>query len=132
MDVSVVIPSYNSKKFLKQTLESANKQEFEGKFEILVIDDCSTDGSFEFAQSLAEKYSNIKVYQTPTNGGGPAWARNLGVKKANGKYVSFLDADDLWHPNKIQKQFELAEKSGCQFISTKKYIFPENSIFSLH
>jgi glycosyltransferase involved in cell wall biosynthesis len=89
---SVVIPTYNRRELLRQTLESVWKQAFED-FEVIVVDDGSTDGTLEELRSLG---SRVGVLQQANRG--PGAARNLGVTRARGEYLAFLDSDDLWFP----------------------------------
>jgi glycosyltransferase involved in cell wall biosynthesis len=103
--VSVVIPLFNKEKFILSTLASVVNQSYKN-IELLIIDDSSSDGSFktasEFLNEHSGRFSNI-VLQSRANTG-QASARNDGIKLAKGKYVAFLDADDIWHPEKIRKQ----------------------------
>ena len=97
--VSVIIPSYNDRPFLSMALDSIKKQTFED-YEIIVVDDGSTDGTAEWlAQSNNPK---LRILRQPNQG--PSSARNLGITHAKGEYIAFLDADDLWHPTKLEKQ----------------------------
>ncbi|MGI8640394.1 MAG: glycosyltransferase family 2 protein [Pyrinomonadaceae bacterium] len=99
--VSVVIPAYNAAKTLEATVRSVFEQTVQD-FEIIIIDDGSKDNTVEVAQSIAEQDSRVKVLSQP-NGGASA-ARNTGIKAGKGKYVAFLDADDLWLPHKLERQ----------------------------
>jgi glycosyltransferase involved in cell wall biosynthesis len=99
--VSVIIPAYNAEVFLERTLRSAINQTHKA-IEILVIDDGSVDGTRAIADRHALADQRIQVISTENRG--VAAARNLGISKATGEYVAFLDADDLWHPTKIEKQ----------------------------
>ncbi|MFO1520296.1 MAG: glycosyltransferase family A protein [bacterium] len=94
--VSVVIPVYNGEKFLSETLKSVFAQDY-GFFEVVVVDDGSTDRSAEIAQSFPAKY----VRQANQ---GHAVAKNRGVEESKGEMLAFLDADDLWHPSKLTVQ----------------------------
>lgn len=97
--VSVVIPTYNSVKFVTEAIDSVLAQTFTD-FEILVIDDGSKD---ETREVLAEKYGKLIRYLYKENGG-VSTARNFGIENAKGKYIAFLDADDIWLPEKLEKQ----------------------------
>ncbi len=99
--ISVVIPVYNAESYLAQALESVARQTCT-TIEILVIDDGSTDRSEEVAQGYPD--SRIRVVRQPN--GGPAAARNHGVRLARGDFLAFLDADDLWEPLKLEVQLE--------------------------
>ena len=107
--VSVIIPAYNAAAFLQRTVECAAKQTYKN-LEIIIVDDGSTDDTAVIARHCAEKFDNIKYYYKKN--GGVASARNYGIEIAQGYYVAFLDADDLWHPSKIASQVSALEQSG--------------------
>ncbi len=100
--VSIIIPVYNSEKYLSETVESAINQTWQNK-EIIIVDDGSTDHSL----LVAKGYENemVKVFQQENKGASAA--RNKGLREAKGDYIQFLDADDLLHPNKIKNQVKL-------------------------
>lgn len=104
--VSVIIPTYNSAHFIIEAVDSVLAQTFT-EFEILVIDDGSTDNTKEV---LAEKYGDSIQYFYKENGG-VSKARNFGIENAKGKYVAFLDSDDAWIPEKLEKQILALEKN---------------------
>ena len=93
--VSIVIPMYNVYPYIKKTLESVVNQTYKN-IEVIIVDDKSTDQSREIAEEFAAKYEFIRIFETPSGKKGPAVARNLGLKKARGEYVVFLDGDDYW------------------------------------
>ncbi len=101
--VSIVIPAFNAAPFIERTLRSASAQAH-AALEILVIDDGSTDNTPALVERLAASDARIALFRKPN--GGVASARNLGLQQARGEWVSFLDADDLWHPNKVARQLE--------------------------
>ena len=103
--VSIVIPFYSGKEWLDEALKSVLQQNYSNK-EILVIN----DGSKEDIDDLKKKYSDNVKFQEKENGG-PATARNLGIEIATGKYIAFLDSDDLWLPGKLETQVETMEKN---------------------
>ncbi len=111
---SVIIPAYNAEKYIEATLESVRVQSFPD-FECIVVDDCSADGTKELVRRfcgadarfrLLENEKNLKV----------AGTRNRGVAAARGKYVAFLDSDDLFLPDKLEAQISLAEEEGYAFV----------------
>jgi teichuronic acid biosynthesis glycosyltransferase TuaG len=106
--ISVIIPSYNSNKFIRETVESVLNQTYKN-FEIIVVDDESTDNTVSILEDLSKKDKRITYYQIPHNGR-PSVPRNYGVEKSNGKYIAFLDADDIWVKNKLEKQIAEFEK----------------------
>ena len=115
--VSVVIPSYNSARYVVTAIESVLAQTFKD-YEILVVDDGSTDDTKE----VLSKYGDSIRYLYKPNGGVSS-ARNYGIEKATGKYVALLDADDFWMPEKLAKQIavlEADENIGLCYASTEK------------
>ena len=91
--VSIITPNYNSEKFIEETIASVQAQNY-SYWEMLITDDGSTDNSFEIINKICEKDSRIKLFSIKN--AGPAVARNNSIKHAKGKYLAFLDSDDLW------------------------------------
>lgn len=108
--VSIITPLFNASNVLEQTYKSVTNQLFKD-FEWIIVDDKSSDDSFLLAAKLARQDSRIIVLQVSKNGG-TAKARNFGLKHASGKYVTFLDADDLLDPNYLKEQVKFIEKNG--------------------
>lgn len=109
--VSVIIPVYNGEKYLKEAIESVLNQTFQD-FELIIVDDCSTDGSYKIIDAFAQKYpKKIKVIKHSKNKGCPAASRNTGIKHAKGRYIAFLDQDDIWRSDKLEKQIKVIEQS---------------------
>ena len=100
--VSIITPAYNCKNTIKGTYDSVLSQTFKD-WEWIIVDDCSKDDSFSLLKELEKKEKRIIVLQTPKNGGSAA-ARNIALKHATGKYVTFLDSDDVIDPNYIEEQ----------------------------
>ena len=107
---SIITPAYNCEKWFKETFESVLKQSFKD-FEWIIIDDCSTDNSYELISDLIKEHSNFKLLQCEKNSGS-AVARNIGLKNASGKYVTFLDSDDLLDPNYLEEQVKFIKDNG--------------------
>ncbi len=103
--VSIIIPTYNSSLFIKRTIESVIDQTFKD-WELLIADDCSTDETFKIVEEIAKENNKIKIFKTPKNSGGPALSKNIAMEKAQGEYIAFLDHDDEWLPEKLEKQIE--------------------------
>jgi len=129
--VSVVIPLHNDKETLRRAIDSAVGQTF--LHEIIVVDDCSTDDSYDFALSLIAEYPLLKLIRASRNGG-PAIARNLGAKSATGEFLCFLDADDEFLANYFSEIIPLfakkpemhAIKVGMVFFDpVKGYVLPD-------
>lgn len=114
--VSIIMPNYNCGKFIKETIESVIKQTYTN-WEILFVDDCSTDNSLEIAKSFNDE--RIKIFCNETNSGA-AVSRNRALREASGKWIAFLDSDDIWVSDKLEKQVAFMEKNGC-FFSYAKY-----------
>lgn len=110
--VSVIMPAYNASGYIAESIRSVQQQSFED-WELLVIDDASKDGTSEIVEALRAKDSRIKLHVLPTNQGA-GFSRNIGIKAATGDYISFLDADDLWKPHKIQTQLDLMKNENVQ------------------
>ena len=110
IDVSIIIPLYNKEHFIIDTLKGIRAQDFEN-WECIIIDDGSTDGSLKVVTDFCNAHSgNWKIYSVPN--GGQTKARNVGISHATGRYLAFLDADDLWVTNKLSKQFEYLEANN--------------------
>lgn len=112
--VSVVIPMYNSSKYITPTIMSALNQTYKD-IEVLVIDDCSKDNSIEVVEGLSKKDARVRCIPQGKNGGA-AVARNRGLKEAKGRFIAFLDSDDLWAPDKIERQLALMEEKNAVFV----------------
>lgn len=97
--VTVVIPTYNAELYMEKCLQSVLNQTYKN-IEILVVDDCSKDNTNLYIKNLRNK--KVKLLKTKKNSGGPAVPRNIGISKAKGKYIAFLDQDDLWEPKKLE------------------------------
>lgn len=93
MDLSIIIPIYNVEEYLTESLESVRKNIEQLQAEVFLIDDGSTDGSTEIAKFYAESCEKFKYYRTENTG--PSCARNLAISMASGKYMYFMDADDI-------------------------------------
>lgn len=107
--VSIVIPAYNAEPFIERTLRSALRQTY-AALEIIVVDDGSTDRTAAIVTEFARANSRLRMISIPN--GGVARARNLGIERSAGAYVAFLDADDLWHPTKVEEQVRALELKG--------------------
>ena len=118
--VSVVIPTYNCEQFLDRTIDSALRQTYQD-FEIIVVDDGSTDGT----QSLVAGYGKAVRYVYQPNQGASA-ARNTALSQASGEFIAYLDADDLWLPEKLARQVEFLDAHpACGFVHTEVSVIDE-------
>ncbi|WP_161636218.1 glycosyltransferase family 2 protein [Saccharicrinis fermentans] len=124
--VSIVTPMYNSARFIKTTINSVINQTYEN-WELLVVDDCSTDGSLEIVKRYINKDDRIKLVELSHNQGAGV-ARNVGIENSKGKYISFLDADDYWEPQKLEIQVDLISKKQWAGLYSGYNNVDENSI----
>ena len=115
--VSVIVPAYNASKYLKKCLDSLVNQTLKD-IEIIVINDCSTDNTKDILKNYEAKHSNIKVIHNKVNKG-IGYNRNLGMKKANGKYISFIDSDDYVDATFLEKMHNKAEKERLDLVICK-------------
>lgn len=129
MLVSVIMPTYNCGRFIAESVESVLNQTVQD-WELQIVDDCSTDNTQEVLKPYLEKYSNIHYYRLAQNGG-PAVARTEAMKRARGKYIAFLDSDDLWMPDKLEKQIAYMQQTGVPFSCTG-YVQVDEQGNSLH
>ena len=111
--VSIITPLYNGERFVGQTIESVLAQTYP-HWEMLIINDGSTDNSLAVAESYVAKDPRIKVFSQPN--GGSAAARNNGIRRAEGRYIALLDADDLWEPFFLERQLRLMTEKQCQLV----------------
>ncbi|AIQ25715.1 glycosyl transferase [Paenibacillus sp. FSL H7-0737] len=114
--VSIVIPAYNCGDFIGITLNSIIKQTYYN-WEAIVIDDCSRDNTAEIVGSFITIEDRIRYYKLDTNSGA-AVARNMGIDLAKGKFIAFLDSDDVWVPEKLSKQIEFMKQNSYNFTCT--------------
>lgn len=121
--VSIITPSYNSTPFIAETIQSVLNQTYTN-FELIIVDDCSKDNSFEILTEFSKQDERIKVYKLEKNSGA-AMARNYGIQTANGKYLAFLDSDDLWDMNKLELQVEFMERNSYEFTFTNYRMIDE-------
>ena len=114
MKVSVVMPAYNAEKYIKAAVQSVLNQTWT-EFELLVIDDGSRDSTVEIVKGLMAEDHRIRLLENPENAGVSA-SRNLGVQQARGEWIAFLDSDDLWREDKLERQFSLGGLTGVDLI----------------
>lgn len=104
--VSIIMPCYNSRQYINYSIESVIKQTY-SNWELIIIDDCSTDNSNEIINSFCEKDNRIRYLKTDFPSGSPTIPRNLGIENSSGRFIAFLDSDDLWNENKLENQIYL-------------------------
>jgi teichuronic acid biosynthesis glycosyltransferase TuaG len=123
--VSIITPSYNSKKFIKETITSVISQTYEN-WEMIIVDDCSKDDSVKFIQELIKDEKRIKLIKLDENIGA-AMARNKALEMAQGRYIAFLDSDDIWLSSKLEIQLNFMQENNYSISFTSYEIVDENS-----
>ena len=111
--VSIIMPCFNSEKFISEAVNSVQKQTFKN-WELIIIDDFSNDYSTEIINKFTIEDKRIKLYKLHENSGAGV-ARNFGLSKANGQFIAFLDADDLWKSEKLQTQLAFMHENNLPF-----------------
>jgi len=111
--VSIIIPTYNTEKFIRATLQSVQNQTYQN-WEMILVDDASTDRTVSVIEEFAKNDSRIKLFKLEKNSGN-GFARNIALEKAVGKYIAYLDADDLWFSNKLEKQIGFLKANNLHF-----------------
>ncbi len=109
--VSVIMPAYNAERFVELAVRSVLEQTF-SDLELIIIDDCSTDGTCSVVQRLASEDKRISFIKNPTNMG-VAKTRNRGLDVCRGRYIAFIDSDDVWHREKLECQIGRMDESGA-------------------
>ena len=122
--VTVITPSYNSSRFIKECVTSVIDQSYIN-WELIIVDDCSIDNSRDIILELSVKDERIKYIFLEKNVG-VAEARNIAIRKAQGKYIAFLDSDDLWLSNKLEKQIAFMQEKQIAFSFTTYQIMSED------
>ena len=113
--VSVITPCYNAESFIAETIESVISQTYTN-LEMLICDDCSSDNSAEIIKDFCQRDVRIKYLRTQKASGSPAMPRNLAINCARGRYLAFLDSDDIWLPFKLEEQLRLIREKECPLV----------------
>lgn len=123
--VSIIMPSYNTGRFIKETIESVLAQSYQN-FELIIVDDCSTDNTDE----VVEKYLTDKriTYIKNDKNSGAAVSRNRALREAKGKWIAFLDSDDLWETQKLEKQIAFMRDNNYHFSYTNYIEIDDKSV----
>ena len=114
--VSIITPTYNSANYIIDTIVSVQRQSYQN-WEMLIVDDFSSDETCEIVVDMRKKDSRIRLMQKKENGGA-AMARNMALENATGRFIAYLDADDLWYPEKLRMQVSFMLENGYGFTCT--------------
>lgn len=123
--ISVITPAYNAERFIEDAINSVLRQTYT-HWEMIIVDDCSTDRTREIIKLYLRKDTRIKLIELKNNSG-PAVARNVAFEHARGRYLAFLDADDQWMPEKLEKQLNFMQERQIAFSFTKYIKIKENN-----
>ena len=105
--ISIILPAFNASGFIRDAIQSIINQTYRD-WELIIVDDCSTDNTADVVLSFAERDSRIQLIKSDVHSGGyPSIPRNKGIERAKGRYIAFLDADDIWEPDKLDSQIAL-------------------------
>lgn len=124
VEVSIIMPTFNCSQYVEESICSVLSQSYEN-YELLIVDDCSTDGTIE----ILKKFSDNKKIRLSflSENGGPAIARNTAIKLAEGRFVAFLDSDDIWGVNKLEKQISEMKNKNHAISYTDYDLIDEHS-----
>lgn len=123
--VSVIMPAYNAEKYLPEAIRSVQAQTY-SDWELVICDDCSKDNTYQIALDFAQDDARIKVIKNEVNSG-VAQTRNHALDRAIGEYIAFLDSDDLWLPDKLQKQLDFMRDKTCVLSYTAYQNFSDDT-----
>ncbi|MDD2435010.1 MAG: glycosyltransferase family 2 protein [Bacilli bacterium] len=128
--VSIITSSYNREKYIAETIESVLNQTYQN-YEMIIVDDISTDNTIKIIKEYQKKDKRIKLIKLSEKGG-TSIARNRAILEAKGKYVAFLDSDDLWYKDKLEKQIKFMEENNIYFSYTDyEYINEKSELINL-
>ena len=119
------MPSYNCGEYVEETIRSVQAQTYQN-WEIIFVDDCSSDDTMKRVSSMLAEDDRIRVFQNSENSGA-AVSRNKALREAKGRWIAFLDSDDIWEPTKLEKQIKFMEENDYAFSYTDYQEIDENS-----
>ena len=122
--VSVIIPCYNASRYIREAIQSVQKQTY-SNWELIIVDDCSTDGSELIIAECMKDDTRIKYIKLPQNTGSPAAPRNVGIDNAQGDIIALLDSDDIWYPNKLAEQLDCMMLNECPIVYSNGIMLDE-------
>ena len=114
--ISIITPLYNSEEFILDMIKSVQAQTYQN-WEMIVVDDCSQDGGPNIVKKISKTDERIKLISQKQHSG-PSYVRNVAIELAKGRYLAFLDSDDLWHEQKLNKQLNFMKKNNYAFTYT--------------
>lgn len=123
--VSIITPCYNAERFIAQAIDSVLSQTYTD-WELLIVDDCSTDNSASIVREYEKRDCRIKYFKTDKPSGSPFLPRNIAIENATGRYIAFLDSDDLWLPNKLEHQIPLFDNESVAVVFSNYEKIKEN------
>ena len=124
--ISIIVPVYNAEKFIEQTIDCVRKQTYTN-WELLLIEDSSTDNTLQVMTDLVERLGDTRIHIARQDGdGGAAGARNKGLELAKGRFITYLDADDYWVPEKLEKEVRFLLDKQAGFVFTGYEFADEN------
>lgn len=121
--VSIIMPSYNASRFIADAIRSVQAQICQ-EWELLIVDDGSSDHSIDIINRFASEDQRIRLFKSSHQGA--AEARNIAIRQARGRYIAFLDSDDVWEENKLAAQLAFMEKRHCAFVFSSYYTMDED------
>lgn len=123
--VSIITPNWNCAKYISETIRSVQAQTYRN-WEMIIVNDCSTDNSEQVVKPYCDMDSRIRLLKNERNSGA-AVSRNYALREAKGRWIAFLDSDDLWTPDKLEKQLEFMTRNGYHFSYTEYREIDDNS-----
>mgnify|MGYP000375070833 CR=1 FL=1 len=120
--VSIIMPSYNTAQYIEKTIESVMEQTYTN-WELIIVDDCSSDNTEKIVKGIKDE--RIKFFRNERNSGA-AISRNWALQLAKGRWIAFLDSDDIWFPEKLEKQISFMEDNNIGFSYTNYEIIDES------
>ena len=124
--ISVIMPLYNNEKYVAEAIQSVINQSYTD-WELIIINDASTDNSQQIAENISKTDTRISLINLKENKG-VSYARNLGIKKSKGEYISFLDSDDLWDENFLKSLYTLLKNTNASFVASNFNIFYNSNL----
>ena len=129
--VSIITPCYNAALVISKTIESVIAQTY-SNWELLVVDDCSTDNTLQVVEEYIAKDVRVKLLKTNKASGSPAEPRNIGIKNARGVFLAFVDSDDVWLPNKLTQTMKRYHGMGLETIVFLEFVKSQHIVTHSH